>query len=177
MFFSSNHFSNNFCISKYQQRYNDVTKMGDLLSVTCLICNRTFYKTSSLTATKEHYDKCKELQTFANMQPRIQPKTIATTSNTNGVITQMPSSSTNSNPNPNRFVLGARNQNVGINPTQATTTTTPKVSQIKELTLNLDKYLYDLRTVKRVADNKIIQCAECRICKMFFGMDLILSHR
>lgn len=172
-YISSIHFRTNLCISKYQFKYNDVTKIGDVLFITCLICNQKFYKTT-VTAMKIHHDKCKELQTLANMQPRIQPKTIATGSNTNDVNTSMPSCSTN--PNPNRFVLSTRNQNVGTTP-QTIVTLTPKNTRVNAVTISLDKYQYNLKTVKRVHDNKDVKCAQCRICNKYFGMELLLLHR
>lgn len=147
------------------------------MSVSCLVCHKQFH-TITTSFMQDHRSKCTNVQQVVAKKPQNQSIDETAPPNTSSV-----------NINPSRSVLSTSAQNVdAANRSTVSTETTSSLNQVRVGSVDLSQvgnvvridvnaFHYNLKTLKRFPDNKDIQCAECRICKKFFSMPLIFTHR
>lgn len=151
------------------------------MTVSCLTCNNRF-NTISTAFMQQHHSTCNAYHVV--VQPSKQQNASASNSNTNvsNDNNQIPSFNTNSNGS----IQSTSTQNVEV-AHRSTANTVPlnTLAHVVSINLtpktrvwvNLDELQYNIKKLKRLPANKDIQCAECRICKKFVGIELVLKHR
>lgn len=119
--------------------------------MSCLVCHKQF-NTITIDFMQDHQKRCAQQMVTQKPQmilPQFQQNVNATSSSINCI---------------NETTTTKPGNSVGLN-------------QTMNVIISLEELQYNEKTLKRLPDNKDIQCIECRICKKIFGMEFVLQHR